>query len=224
MDPSLMRYALHTIAGHPGHEAFWSAVEALLSPEQRQRLAHRGDIRESTWSKAQEPPAPTAPPAPPATPRAVAVALPLVKEFEGCRLTAYPDPESGGKPWTIGWGSTSYANGSPVQPGDVISQEKADALLQLRLHRDWQGLMASDFHRIYSGLTANQQAALLSFTYNCGPNWFGADGFATLTRCLKAGQLDKVPGILLLYVNPGGPSEAGLRRRRRAEGALWNAQ
>jgi GH24 family phage-related lysozyme (muramidase) len=29
---------------------------------------------------------------------------------------------------------------------------------------------------------------------------------------------------MMLYVNPGGPSEAGLRRRRKAEGALWNAQ
>ena len=27
----------------------------------------------------------------------------------------------------------------------------------------------------------------------------------------------------MLYVNPGGPTEAGLRRRRKAEGALWSA-
>ena len=27
----------------------------------------------------------------------------------------------------------------------------------------------------------------------------------------------------MLSVNPGGPSEAGLRRRRKAEGALWSA-
>jgi hypothetical protein len=30
-----------------------------------------------------------------------------------------------------------------------------------------------------------------------------------------------VPAALLLYINPGGPSEAGLRRRRKAEAALW---
>jgi lysozyme len=28
----------------------------------------------------------------------------LIKEFEGCRLNAYPDPLSGGLPITIGWG------------------------------------------------------------------------------------------------------------------------
>ncbi|NET70362.1 MAG: hypothetical protein F6K62_04930 [Sphaerospermopsis sp. SIO1G2] len=30
----------------------------------------------------------------------------LIKEFEGLYLQAYPDPLSGGKPITIGWGST----------------------------------------------------------------------------------------------------------------------
>ncbi len=70
-------------------------------------------------------------------------------------------------------------------------------------------------------MSCHQQAALLSFTYNCGPNWFGGNVFATLSRCLLQGELEQVPAALLLYINPGGPSEAGLRRRRKAEGALW---
>ena len=49
MTLSLIRYAIHTVAGHPGHENFWRAVEAMLTPEQRQRLDERGDIRNSTW-------------------------------------------------------------------------------------------------------------------------------------------------------------------------------
>lgn len=69
-------------------------------------------------------------------PPAVAVALPLGKEIEGCRLTAYPDPETGAEPWTIGWGSTSYVDGAPVNQGDRISQELAHALLAGRLERD----------------------------------------------------------------------------------------
>lgn len=40
---------------------------------------------------------------------------------------------------------------------------------------------------------------------------------------LQTGELEKVPAALMLYVNPGGPSEAGLRRRRKAEAALWSA-
>ena len=49
MTLSLMRYAIHTVADHPGHETFWKAVEAMLTPEQRQRLDTGGDIRNNTW-------------------------------------------------------------------------------------------------------------------------------------------------------------------------------
>ncbi|GDX73846.1 hypothetical protein LBMAG40_05030 [Cyanobium sp.] len=138
---------------------------------------------------------------------AVAIALPLVREFEGCELSAYPDPETGAEPWTICWGSTSYADGTPVQGGDTIGQEQADALLASRLVRDGAWLA----QRIpgWDALSYHQQASLLSFTYNCGPNWFGSNGFATLSRCLQQGELEQVPAALLLYVNPGGPSEAG---------------
>jgi GH24 family phage-related lysozyme (muramidase) len=227
MHPSLSRYALATIAGHPSHEAFWAAVEELLTPKQRQRLEMDGDIRNATWLKGGDAPAAT-PTAGTAWAPVVAVALPLVKEFEGCRLTAYPDPETGGDPWTIGWGSTIHANGEPVRFGDTITQAEADALLALRLKRDYRALTS----RItgWEQLNVNERAALLSFTYNCGTGWFGSAGFATLTGCVQSGlqsderELAKVPAALMLYVNPGGPSEAGLRRRRKAEGALWNAQ
>lgn len=226
MNPPLLRYALATIDGHPGHAAFWAAVEALLTPEQRQRLEQSGDIRSATWLKGGD--APAAPPAAvPVWAPVVAVALPLVKEFEGCQLNAYPDPETGGDPWTIGWGSTRHANGQPVRQGDTITQAQADALLVSRLEHDNQALAS----RItgWGQLNVNERAALLSFTYNCGTGWYGSNGFATLTGCLQRGlqsdasELAKVPAALMLYVNPGGPSEAGLRRRRKAEGALWNA-
>ena len=50
----------------------------------------------------------------------------LLKTWEGCRLSAYPDPASGGAPWTIGYGHT----GPDVVPGLTITQQQADALLQ----------------------------------------------------------------------------------------------
>lgn len=227
MNPSLLRYALATVDGHPGHKAFWSAVEGLLTPQQRQRLEQGGDIRSATWLSSAAAPTTDTDSSVASTP-VVEVALPLVQEFEGCRLTAYPDPETGDEPWTIGWGSTRHADGRPVRRGEAISQAQADALLVARLERDAQALAS----RItgWGGLSINQQAALLSFTYNCGTHWYGSEGFATLTRCLQRGlqsdarELATVPAAMMLYVNPGGPSEAGLRRRRKAEGALWSAQ
>lgn len=220
MTLSLLRYALATIPGHPSHEAFWAAVDAMLTPKQRARLQAGGDIRSDTWLRST----PASSPDPAASapwPPVVAVALPLVKDFEGCRLTAYPDPETGGEPWTIGWGSTQHANGLPVRPGDTITQMQADALLAARLERDNLAL-AGRISR-WATLNENQRAALLSFTYNCGTHWYGSEGFATLSHCLREGDLQAVPAALMLYVNPGGPSEAGLRRRRKAEGALWSA-
>jgi lysozyme len=147
-------------------------------------------------------------------------ALPIVKEFEGCKLTAYPDPETGNEPWTIGWGTTVYSDGKPVKKGDKISQELADQLLLKRLQKDEE--LLSKRIPDWNLLNVNQQAALISFTYNCGSSWFGSQGFRTLTKVIHERDYTKVPGALMLYVNPGGPSEAGLRRRRKAEGDLFN--
>lgn len=46
----------------------------------------------------------------------------LIKEFEGCSLTAYPDPGTGGDPWTIGYGWTHSVDGKPVKPGMMIPE------------------------------------------------------------------------------------------------------
>lgn len=150
----------------------------------------------------------------------LAPALAIVKQFEGCRLTAYPDPLTGTAPWTIGWGTTIYFDGQSVKRGDVISQELADDLLSWRLERDGRSLAM----RLpgWAQLNANQQAALVSFTYNVGPAWYGGSGFNTISRRIREGDLARVPEALLLYVNPGTRVEAGLRRRRQAEGKLWS--
>jgi len=212
-------YVEHFDRELPHHRVWLLAVLEQLVAHEPQALEEGGTLRR-LWTARQT--AAVGGQAPVADiPAAVAVALPLVKEFEGCRLTAYPDPETGGEPWTIGWGSTRDLQGRPFKEGDRISQEQADALLRSRLEDHWRRLR--DCIPIYKALSVNRQAALLSFTYNCGPRWFGAQGFNTLSNALKAGQLEAVPAALMLYVNPGGPSEAGLRRRRKAEGALWTA-
>ena len=55
--------------------------------------------------------------------------LEIIKKFEGCRLKAYADPATGGKPITIGYGTTRNANGGEFKLGESITQEKADAYL-----------------------------------------------------------------------------------------------
>jgi hypothetical protein len=93
----------------PHHRAWLQAVLEQLVAYEPQALEEGGTLRR-LWTARQAVagagrgaiPAPVAD-----IPAAVAVALPLVKEFKGCRLTAYPDPETGGAPWTIGWATAS---------------------------------------------------------------------------------------------------------------------
>ena len=61
----------------------------------------------------------------------------------------------------------------------------------------------------------------LSFSYNLGARFYGSSGFNTITRVLKNREWDNVPNALYLYRNPGTNVEAGLARRRKAEGKLW---
>ena len=49
----------------------------------------------------------------------------LIKSFEGLELRAYPDPATGGAPWTAGYGHT----GADVRPGMAVTQEMANAWL-----------------------------------------------------------------------------------------------
>jgi GH24 family phage-related lysozyme (muramidase) len=149
----------------------------------------------------------------------IALALPLIREFEGLHLQAYPDPLSGGKPWTIGWGSTRLEDGREVKPGDIITKQQADTLLAVRVNADRE----IQERRIpaWKEMSPQQRAALLSFAFNLGSNWYGSQGFSTLTRAVGERRWGEVPAALELYRNPGTNVEAGLLRRRRAEGRMF---
>ena len=143
----------------------------------------------------------------------------LIKEFEGCRLNAYPDPLSGGLPITIGWGCTRKKDGSPFHMGDKITQAEADELLidECKKH------FLPSLRKIpgWSEMSDGKRGALLSFAYNLGAGFYGGDNFNTITKRLKNKEWDLVPDALFLYRNPGSNVEAGLARRRKAEGEAW---
>lgn len=143
----------------------------------------------------------------------------LIQEFEGIELKAYPDPATGGVPWTIGWGLTRFPDGTPVKPGDTITKQQADAFLLDTLTRQVVPSLEKLPH--WSAMAPEQQAALISFAWNLGWGFYGTDGFQTISARLRDKEWDKVPDALLLYRNPGSSVEAGLKRRREAEGALW---
>ena len=146
-------------------------------------------------------------------------AVKLIKEFEGCHLSAYPDPLSGSDPWTIGYGTTRYSDGRKVQRGDKITVIDASNLLELEVDRIAAKLRATV--PFWNAMSGNQQCALISFAYNLGSGFYGSTGFETISKRLRDKDWAAVPDALLLYRNPGTNVEAGLLRRRQAEGRLW---
>jgi len=143
----------------------------------------------------------------------------LIKEFEGCHLDAYPDPLSGGLPITIGWGTTRKKDGSPFKLGDVITQQEADELIITQCRNEFLPALRKIPH--WNEMSDGKRGALLSFAYNLGAGFYGGSNFNTITRVLKNKEWDKVPDALYLYRNPGSNVEAGLARRRKAEGDAW---
>jgi GH24 family phage-related lysozyme (muramidase) len=121
--------------------------------------------------------------------------------------------------WTIGWGNTRYQDGRPVKQGDKINRIEADMLLRQEVDR-----IAAKLAKDVPGwreMADEQRCALVSFAYNLGAAFYGAEGFETISKRLKEKDWARVPEAMLLYRNPGSSFEAGLKRRREAEGALW---
>lgn len=153
------------------------------------------------------------------TSAAINEGIKLIKEFEGLELKAYPDPGTGGAPWTIGWGNTRYLDGFPVRAGQTITAAQADTLLLDTLTK--QVIPALERVPFWKEMSPKQQGALMSFAWNLGWGFYGQEGFKTISARLKDRAWQLVPEALLLYRNPGTSVEAGLRRRRESEGKLW---
>ena len=143
----------------------------------------------------------------------------LIREYEGFESTAYPDPATGDKPWTLGWGFTSL-NDAIIKKGDSISREDADALLDNWIETKVVPALARSVPG-WKSLPVARQNALVSFAWNVGWHFCGSSDFVTISRCLRESDYDAVPAAMMLYINPGSNAEAGLRRRREAEGKLW---
>jgi lysozyme len=136
----------------------------------------------------------------------IAVALTLIKPFEGLELKAYPDPGTGGDPWTIGYGAT----GPEIKPGLVWTKEQADA----RLASDVAKFAAGVRKLVKVPVNANQAGALISFAFNVG---LGALGSSTLLKKLNAGDYSGAAEQFARWNKAGGKVMAGLTRRRSAE-------
>lgn len=138
--------------------------------------------------------------------------LALIRQFEGFRASPYLCPA--GVP-TIGYGSTRYANGTPVKLTDSpITQVYADDIMRATL-REYESAVC---RYVQVPLTQNQFDALVDFAYNAGAKNLLT---STLLRLLNAGDYAGAAGQFGRWVNGGGKRLPGLVARREAERVLF---
>ena len=135
--------------------------------------------------------------------------LEFIAEHEGLELHAYPDPGSGGDPWTIGYG---HIRG--VKPGDTCTAEQAMQWLREDVAEAEQAIE----RLVKVDLTQGQFDALVSFIFNLGAKNFGD---STLLKMLNAGNFEGAEGQFQRWDKAAGRVMAGLTKRRHAEAALF---
>lgn len=138
----------------------------------------------------------------------------LIKRFEGCRLEAYPDPATGGEPWTVGFGHTSAAGAPAVHKGLRITQQEADDILV----RDLVKYEAAVQRALKRNPTDNQFSAMVSLCFNIGPGNFES---SSVVRKFNAGDVQGAADAFRLWVKAAGKTLPGLITRREAERALF---
>ena len=131
-------------------------------------------------------------------------------EFEGVKLKAYPDPATGGDPWTVGVGHT----GPEVVEGLEITEVQALDYLRTDIETAEKCINQC----VTGNLTQDQFDALCSFVFN-----LGCGNFRKSTLLKKINEEDDVGASeeFKRWDKANGKVMAGLTRRRMAEMELF---
>ena len=133
----------------------------------------------------------------------------LIQSSESFSNVAYPDPGTGGNPWTIAWGHTHE-----VKKGDTCTQAQGDQWFE----GDLEFFENEVSSLVQVPLNDNEFSALVSLAYNLKPSAFRQ---SSVIKYVNAGAFAKVPAALMDYDHSAGRVMPGLVKRRRAEGELW---
>lgn len=149
------------------------------------------------------------------------IGLQLIRDSEGLRLTAYPDPATGGEPWTVGYGHTGG-----VQPGQTITLQEAENWLL----DDVEACEEVIRHWVAEPLTQGMWDACVDFIFNIGPGqqgerdgfvWLRSGNHSSLLRYINAGNYTLAADEFPKWANPPLP---GLVTRRSKERELFLSQ
>lgn len=135
------------------------------------------------------------------------IAAGLISRWEGERFVAYPDPATGGAPWTVCYGHT----GPDVDRSKRYTRAECEALLDADMRQANRYV-----HRcVGRPMPEGVEAALTSFVFNVGPKWLCKDSMIGLYA--RAGDWPNTCKSLELYKYAGGRVFRGLVLRRADE-------
>lgn len=142
----------------------------------------------------------------------------LIRKFEGFSAKSYPDAITGGYPWAYGYGFTTKADGSPVQPGDIISRKQAD----IRLTKEAEKTCGAEIRKVPpQHVTQKRVDAAVSLCWNLGSIRFSKSVF--FKRWIN-GDIEGAAKAMQNWVASGTAAEKHLRARRKVEAALFRAK
>ena len=142
-----------------------------------------------------------------------------LRRDEGLRLEAYPDPLSGGEPWTIGYGHT----GSEVCEGLVWTLDQAEAALAADIAHACK--LCDLLIPWWRALDDVRQDVLAELMFNMG--WRSRDGvrgLSTFVRMLAAARAGDWQGAHDEMLKSAWAREVGQRARRLARLMLTGAR
>lgn len=138
---------------------------------------------------------------------ALEILLKLVRDSEGCKLTAYQCPAG---IWTIGWGQTKG-----IKQGMTWTQNQADEdLIKTALEVLNRAIKYSP---ILANANMEKQAAIADFIYNLG---VGNYATSTLKKKVDVGDWVSAASEIKRWDKAAGKVLKGLTVRREKEAAL----
>jgi GH24 family phage-related lysozyme (muramidase) len=153
----------------------------------------------------------------------------FIETVEGFRRSAYPDPLTGGEPWTVGYGSTTI-KGQRVKPFQLVDKAEAHEEVVARLHTLGDILAGNLPRERLAELTQGRADALISILDNVGPGSASRSGIlrlktgepSTLWQRVLDGKWSAARSEFARWVAPGSRVTRGLTMRRIAEMAIWD--
>jgi GH24 family phage-related lysozyme (muramidase) len=140
----------------------------------------------------------------------VSIAIGLIRKYEGFNEKAFADITTGAEPYTIGYGTQFYPDGSPVKRGQYCTKEKA---LEYLFHE--VNVIDTQLQKLNLGLDNYMRQALISFIHSIGWDPFF---YSNIVDCIEREDYQEATEEMRQWIfDEDHKIVGGLLDRRREE-------